>query len=840
MKFTRRHRPLVLDGHESATPERVGNSNATAEPVDQPLTTVSARPLAPLPAPAPGGLANLSPAGKPPPAWPVWLTAAVIAGVWALAPISFALGYRSQLAPMGDERFALAVFALLAIGPAALVFVAAYVLRQGQKLAFEAGRAKAMAEDMLTPAVVAAARSGQVAQAVREEIILASVAAEEARETLLALRDALAAETAALASAAAQSTRSAEDLAGTLGRERSELGQLSLTLDAQAARVTEAVAKQARAVAETAGAADIQLVEAERILSARTTELSAAAGEAGAAARAAGEDLTRHVARLETAGVAVADQVRAVETGLTDHRTALTTLSQTLRTDHGAFTSQAQDHVGKLSEVVEQARSYATEMSERAAAGGESLRALMADALLQFRDLAETARAEREEFGHSTVQSLEAVSAAAAQQRAELEVQTQAAIEALGAAAVATRDAAAGHALAAQQQVDQLSEAAFSAGQKANQVFEARLGEARALVEQSAKMVQDAGDVTARKLDEGAAATREALTELSAMLDAVEARARALPAAARGQAAQVRAAVADGMDDLMAQARRTAEEAQAIDAAFQERVRRNFDMLSDAVKLMGSVAAAPGALAPHPQSLAQSPGPAPSPVAMLRGDLPQPPEPEPEPEVVGDHPPAETPPAPEAPGAALALQIGLRQRLKLTPTASDQEFTQVFAAAGGPPSAKPNAPEAAAREAGEGADAWTWKDLLTSLDETEGDGEGLEDVLAAELTRMGVESDRLLPPPRVAEIAAAVHAGDVEGARQVVRKLAPAATRRIGRRLFTDEAVKQRADTYLQRYRTLTEDAIARDPSGRMLSDMLADRGGRTFLLFDAAAGDLI
>jgi hypothetical protein len=47
------------------------------------------------------------------------------------------------------------------------------------------------------------------------------------------------------------------------------------------------------------------------------------------------------------------------------------------------------------------------------------------------------------------------------------------------------------------------------------------------------------------------------------------------------------------MDELMGQARRTAEEAQAIDAAFQDRVRRNFEMLSEAVRLMGTAASAP-------------------------------------------------------------------------------------------------------------------------------------------------------------------------------------------------------------------------------------------------------
>ena len=56
-----------------------------------------------------------------------------------------------------------------------------------------------------------------------------------------------------------------------------------------------------------------------------------------------------------------------------------------------------------------------------------------------------------------------------------------------------------------------------------------------------------------------------------------------------------REAVGESIEDLMDQARRTAEETQAIDAAFQERVSRNYEMLSEAVRLMGSVASSASA-----------------------------------------------------------------------------------------------------------------------------------------------------------------------------------------------------------------------------------------------------
>ncbi|MEW5685520.1 MAG: polar localization protein TipN [Pseudomonadota bacterium] len=767
---------------------------------------------------------------QPPAGWPIWLGAFAVAVLWALAPIAFAIGYRSNVAPLTAEPFALAVFGLLALGPAIFVFAAAYMIRQAQKMGFEARRAKATADDMLSPTLMAAARAGDVAQVVREEIARAGAAADEARETLTALRDALAFETDKLTGATAQSVRTAQELATTLGRERSEMNGLVQTLDAQATRVADAITQQARMVTEAAGVAETQIREAEGVLSARAADLAAAAGEASDAARTAGEDLTRHIARLETAGAGVADQVKAVEVGLSEQRTALVALSRTLRTDHEAFAEQADEHASRMGQFIDGVRASASEISERATTGGETLRRLMNDAALQFRDIAETAKAEREEFGQSTLMALEAVSAAAADQRGQLEGQTRAAIDALARAAEETRQAAASHAAAAREQVDQLSEAAFGAGQKANQVFEARLEEARALIEQSSKMVEDAGAATARKLADGAASARKTLDELAAMMAELEQRAARLPAAAAGQAEQVRAAVADGMDELMAQARRTAAEAEAIDTAFQERVRRNFEMLSEAVRLMGVAAVSPTPVAVPPLA---APAPAPS------TPTPQAERPSRGARALAEALAAEVekPVEPQDDPGALADRIGLRNRIRLTPTASDREFSAVFEAAGGPPAA---APSPAADDGDEGGETWTWKDLLASLDGADGDGERLEEVLGAELAKMGVDPEKLLPLTRVEEVSAAVQTGDVEGAREVVRKLAPAATRRIARRLFTDDGVKRQTEVYVRRYKTLVDDAIARDPQGLVLANMLAAPAGRTFLLLDAAAGDMI
>jgi hypothetical protein len=252
-------------------------------------------------------------------------------------------------------------------------------------------------------------------------------------------------------------------------------------------------------------------------------------------------------------------------------------------------------------------------------------------------------------------------------------------------------------------------------------------------------------------------------------------------------------------------------------------------MLSEAVRLMGTAAAA----SPFAPTLLETPAAARPAPQRAPAKPPSFVEPESEPEVddvmdlddLMEPAPAASVEAPDP-----TLAEALRPRLKLTPTATDEEFSAVFEAAGGPPPDGDDLPE------GE----WTWKDLLASIDGADADGERLQDQLGAELAKMGVEPGKLLPKARIDEIAAAVQTGDLEGAREVVNRLAPAAVRRIARRLTTDDGVKRQVQVYVRRYQTLVDDAVVRDPEGFLMANLLGDEAGRLYLLLDAAAGDVV
>jgi hypothetical protein len=735
----------------------------------------------------------------PPPGWPIWLGAFAVAGLWMLAPLAFALGYRARLTPLTEDGFGLAVFTLMGAGPAALVLLAAYLIRQGQKLAHEARRTQSLSDDMLAPALIAASRAGGVTQEVREEILRAAGAADEARLALEALRDALTFETDKLTGATAQSLRTANELAATLGRERTEMSQMAQTLDAQALRVADAVTQQAKMVSEAAGVAESQIRESQAALAAQTADLAAAANEVSQTTRVAGEDLNRHIARLETAGGGVTEQVREAEAGLSAQRSALAALAETLRADQAAIAEASETQAQRLKAFAEEARALTEEMATRAADGGEALNSALAEAMTRFGTLVEGARSEREALGDAATQSLAAVGASAADHRAELEAQTQAAAAALTTAAEVALQAADRHAAAAREHVEQLSEAAFGAGQTANKVFEARLEEAEALIAESSKMLDEAGAATARKLAEGAAQARAAAEELSAVLVDLETRAARLPAEAAEQADHVRAAVAKGLDALSEQSRRATREAEAIDAAFQARVRQHVDTLSQALKVMGS------AQAPAPID------PAPAPRADVA----------------------------EAPGV-LADRLGLRERIRLTPTATDLEFSAVFEAASGrmatiPPPLPPPVEDEAAE-----SDTWTWKDLLASLEEPDGEGVSLETRVLADLAAMDIDPAVVISHDRLGPLSQALVRGDPEAARAEVRRMAGPAVRRAARRLFTDDEVRARAQVFVRRYQTLIADAADQGGRDAEVEDMLMNPAGLAFLLLDAAGGEML
>ena len=576
-----------------------------------------------------------------------------------------------------------------------------------------------------------------------------------------------------------------------------------------------------------------------------------------------------------------------------------------MRGDHEDLSARAESQHARLAEIGQTVREQGAVAASAAADAGESLRTLVAEAAEQVRATATGAALARSDAMADAENDLQRFTESVRLQRERATADAAQAAAALTAAADQAHAAAAARlgelegqaervGEAALERIEQLGEAAFAAGQRADQAFDTRIAAATRAIDQSAAAVEAAGLRSAQRIEGGLAAARAALAELDALLTEVDGRFESLPAEAMKRADAVRSAVEQGVGDLTAAARRAAEETQAIDEAFQERVRRNYDTLSEAVRLMGRVAGAVDAAARIPDSDA-APVARPTPLADVHPldlsararDLAPAVAPEAErqtaevplPLAVGDsHARFSAAPivdrsaplesarmflrglgddapsggsgwdggasdlfAPPAPPAAEAEAAGLRPRLKLTPAAPSSAQSEPIRVP------LPVAPRAAAPEPVRAVERnWGWKDLLAGLPgeaapepADDGDEEALADRLIGEIEALGLDAMALLPRSQVDDLAQGLQEGRGSGVREGVRRLAPAAVRRLSRRVLTDTVLRRDADRFVRRYSALLEDAARRDRDGFLSTALLGSDAGRAYLLLDAAIGDI-
>lgn len=732
----------------------------------------------------------------------VYLTAGLAAALWAGGVASWG-AFEIGSGGLALEPLRLALLALIALAPAGLALLLAHAVRQGAGLAAETRRARELSEALVAPTALAARETGEVLHGLKADIDQAALAAERARSDMALLRQALAEETARLNEAAESAGRTARRLAEQLGREREGLDVLGRTLDAQADGVIQAVERQAAMVGDASDLAQAQLREAEAALAARAADMAAAAGEAQDAARLASDDLARQTLRLENAGSGVAEQIQAVEEGLGQQRAALVSTALTLRTDQEDFSAQVESQRAQLTEQLSAVRAATGDLGQTAVGAEETLRDLVEAAADQFRALIDMSQREADGFDNATKIALDRFEALAADARDTLVEETRRALAALQATAEESRAAAASAADQAQFRADRLGEALFDAAQKADQAADARVESARRIVLESADLVDQAGEQTAQRLEQTLEHVSQALARIDSAMAELDERAARLPEQAQSRIEAMRAAVEGGLQALSAASHKAAEDTEALDAGFQERVRRNYEMLTETVRLMGVAtgesAAARRRVSETPETGADEPrASATAPTPGLR--------------------PAQ---APEGRG------FGLRNRLGLASPP----------APGPGPSTSPRAQPA----------AMDWSDLVGEgeapleldrpvLDAAE--AQALTERITLSIRRMGVDPNALLPRARVQEAAEAVSAGQAGQARQIVRRVAPAAVRSVSRRVLSDPALQADAESYVREFsRALADYARAGDVAAVM--NRLSSDGGRAFLLLDAAVGDL-
>ena len=786
-----------------------------------------------------------------------WGTATVISLFWACGLTAFALGAQSDLTAFAFAPFKLAVLVFLALFPIGLIFASAFALRNAAALARQAQRTAALADALLAPAAAAAHETGELVDVLRAQVDHAVKAVRLAHADITELSAGLKAETDRLQDAANIARASTQHITRALSHEREAITAMGQALDSQSAHIIEAVDRQARMVADASDLAQTQLREAEASLASSASSLMSAAADVSDTARTASEDLDRQTVRLETAGAGVADQVRSVEEGLSQQRAGLVSAALSLRADQEDFAVHIENQRAQLTEALSITRVATVDLGETSARGIDVLRDIVVSAQEQFRHINDAADHERTAFETRVHATLSNISVMAADARDDLIDETRRSLEQLNIAATEARRAADQAAQTAQGRVDRLNETIFEASKKADEVFDTRFSAARRLIEDSADLINEAGDKTAERLDESFAHTRQTIAEVNAALNELNQSAEHMPLVAQERLNEIRKSVEDGVAAMTAAAQKAALETEAIDQAFQERVKRNYDMLTEAVRLMGVIS---GDTPMHGQAAAAvTPPPAadPSVERFRERDYGR---------AVSQPRRTESPVA-QTPAPVPVPQPAPGSRLRLSPLSSETRPSTG-------PAPRQNPQPVAQQPKTPGSDGWSWRDLLNGMEGREAqpasvsaqaptsvqpihnlvpqaagsvlqppqdpEFDNLDVLIINEIAAMGVDAAALLSRSRLDETISAIMAEDNEGARLVVRRVAPAAIRRLSRRLLSDAVLRQQAHDFASFYDQQINIALMSKNVSQAMHEVLSSDSGRAYLLFDAALSDLI
>ena len=768
-----------------------------------------------------------------------WGGVSVISLLWALGLGAFVLGAQSDLSAFRVEPFRLVVLAFLALFPIGLIFAAAFALRVAAALSRQAQRTAALADAMLAPAAQATVQATDLVESLRAQVDHAVRAVRLAHNDLNDLAQKLKAETDRISDATQIARGATQSITRSLEQERGAIDQMSDRLNQQTQGILETVDRQARMVADASDLAQTQLHEAEASLSARTAEVLAIVQDVNETTRTATADLDRQTQRLETAGSGVVDQIRSVEDNLGQQRAALVSAALSLRADQEDFAVHIENQRAQLTEALAITRVATVDLGETSARGVDVLRDIVVSAQENFRAVANASENERTAFETRVHATLSNISMMAADARDDLIEETRRALEQLNLAATDARKAADLAAQTAQQRVDRLNETIFEASKKADEVFDSRFAAARRLIEDSAGLIVEAGDQTADKLDQSFAHTRATIAEVNVALQELTESANHLPAMAQDRLIDIRRSVEDGLLAMTAAAKKAALETEAVDQAFQERVRRNYDMLTEAVRLMGVISGdSPLSSVPMDAPIRDYGRPT-QPINTQPRSQPAPQAnyaPAPQPTYTPQ--PAAPPLRPATPSPSPSAQRLRLSSAETRPSAGPQTAPQR------------QAPQPAARN----ADGWSWRELLNGMEgqsapatpasapqpPPDRDFDSLDAAMIGEVNAMGVDATALLSRTRIEETISAIMAENNEGARQVIRRVAPAAIRRLGRRLAQDHGLRQQATEFVTFYDQQLNIALMSKDVSRSLQEVLANDTGRAYLLLDAALSEAI
>jgi hypothetical protein len=425
----------------------------------------------------------------------------------------------------------------------------------------------AAARRMLEPERTSEDGIRTTATAVRGELGRLEGAIGDVAERLKLIESGVESQTSALNAASNNARGGADQLVATMETERNRLDSLlaamaELTSQAQASTqlASQNIEERAAKLAKIADGLVSKSTQASQVASDAALRLDGAAQRAVDAIEQLDQAANRGEAALARAhDLMVLARLRADE--------AVGSVGSAVTSLHDAASSMS-DTARVVSQTIHDETSQTKETS---LATVEEIRVA---ALANAQVISDTLRNEAETVRNAGAQTLEALKSSA---------------EAMRFAAEEAHQKANQQMVDNQRQLDNVRQTAFEAGKDADSFMQTRMTDARALIEQSATLLDDTGNKIQERFGRLAAACADQARSVEDLLDGLDRRLATLPLEADARAKAIEAALNDTLVRLTHAGRRAADETAALDIAFQERLRDSYAALGEVVQRLGGL-----------------------------------------------------------------------------------------------------------------------------------------------------------------------------------------------------------------------------------------------------------
>ncbi|SDM32109.1 coiled-coil domain-containing protein [Maricaulis salignorans] len=514
---------------------------------------------------------------RPGGAWLIWL-ANSFALLWVGGATAFiwgALGVQS-LERLGQYGFGqLTGLAVFAIAPALLFIMSGLMAREVVRNAHNTRRVERAIRRLSEPAQYARHEVQSLSQAVTGEVDRINSALESALARLAAMEEVISHHAESLELSATDARDRTEELLKGLRKERLRLGEVSESFDDKAALIAAAISDQSKMVAAAAELAANQASDSGRRILASVESLQDAGDSVTERSNIAATKLSERTAHLHELADTLKERTDNLDAAYVKHRGRLSEAGEALRKEQEKIAAALDFHRAELDVMATTARDGADALTSASTDGAAAFKKSVDEALERAHSLAGRVRSESEYAAREHEAALARLIASAQEAKSI----SQAAIEAIEAQADAVT-----------QKVEHSNEIAFNAAQRSDDAFQQRLAEADKLTARASQVADEAAESVRRRLEAVLASARVETQTVERHIDSMTDRLAELPVMARERAQEAADALRRGLEGLNAAAMVAAEESQEIDAAFQARIRQNYELLSDFMLRMGSVA----------------------------------------------------------------------------------------------------------------------------------------------------------------------------------------------------------------------------------------------------------